>query len=216
MAAGAGDPHGDPVAGRGDGAVPDPDLADVDLGVTVQGEDPAHRGDAARSEHVERATRDLLGRLEDQPDPSGQQPLGSLLGQEQAGAEEHAGVHVVPAGVADIGHGRAVRNALLIGHGQGVDVGTQGDDRARRGLMVTVAAADVGDQARAPGQDYRAETGGRQPQRDPARGPVLGIADFRVRMQVAAELDELGLMRGDKGFQIARQVISFHARLPPG
>ena len=125
-------------------------------------------------------------------------------------------MHIVPAGVTDVGDGRAVRDVLLVGHRQGVDVGTERDYRAWRGLVVTVAAADVDDQAGALGQDHRAEARSRQPQRDAARGAVLGVADFRVGVQVAAERDELGLVLGDESFEIARQVISFHARLPPG
>jgi hypothetical protein len=35
-------------------------------------------------------------------------------------------------------------------------------------------------------------------------------------VQVSAKLDELGLMFSNEGLEIARQVISFHARLPPG
>jgi hypothetical protein len=79
-----------------------------------------------------------------------------------------------------------------------------------------LAAADVDDHAGALGQDDRTQPGRGQPQRDAPGGPVLGEADLGVGVQVTAELDQLGLVLGDKGLEIARQVISFHARLPPG
>ena len=69
------------------GAAAHPDLARVQARVAVQAEDAVHRGDAARRHDVQRAAGRLLGRLEDQPDPSGQQARGGLRGQEQARAQ---------------------------------------------------------------------------------------------------------------------------------
>ena len=126
--AGPGHAHLDPVAGRGDRAGAHAELARVEAGITVQGEDPADRGDPARREHVERAAGRLLGGLEDKPDPPGQQARGGLLGQEQAGAEQHGGVHVVAAGMADVRHSGTVGHILVVHHRQGVKVGPKRDD----------------------------------------------------------------------------------------
>ena len=52
------------------------ELAGVQAGVAVQGEDPADRGDAAGREHVQGAAGRLLGGLEDQPHPARQQAGG--------------------------------------------------------------------------------------------------------------------------------------------
>ena len=90
----------------------------------------------------------------------------------------------------------------------------QGHDPARGGVALVLAATDVDDQAGALGQDDRAQPGRGQAQRDAPGGPVLGVADLGVGVQVSAELDQLGFVLGDERFQIARQVISFHARLP--
>ena len=81
--AGPGHPHLDLVAGRGDRAGAHAELARVQPGVAVQREDPAHRRDPARREHVQRTAGRLLGGLEDEPDPPGQHARGGLLGQER-------------------------------------------------------------------------------------------------------------------------------------
>ena len=64
--------------------------------------------------------------------------------------------------------------------------------------------------------DLTAMAGGGQPQRDAPGRPVLGVAHLGVSVQVSAELDQLSLMLSNEGFEIARQIITFHARLPPG
>src|SRR5258708_21040673 len=100
MAAGATEPNPDLVAGGGDRSDPGPDLADVELGVAVQREDPVDRGDPAGREHVESATGHLLGWLEDQPYLAGQRPGRGRASQEQASSEQDRGMHVVPARLA--------------------------------------------------------------------------------------------------------------------
>ena len=47
------------------------------------------------------AARRLLGRLEQQPDPSWQIAVAGEVGEHEAGAEHRRRVHVVAAGVAD-------------------------------------------------------------------------------------------------------------------
>ena len=58
--------------------------------------------DQARIDHVERAAgHDLLGRLEDQPDPAGQAVARASSASASPVPSEDRGVHVVAAGVAD-------------------------------------------------------------------------------------------------------------------
>ena len=103
------DPHEQVVRGAGDRAGPEADLPHGRPRVAVQGEDPLHAGQAAGVHHGERtAARGLLGGLEDQPDPSGQPPFASQVGEHQPGAQHGRGVHVVAAGVAHARHRRRV------------------------------------------------------------------------------------------------------------
>ena len=79
------------------------DQAGRQLREAVQREDRRDVLEAALGDHLGRAGRELLlAGLEDQPHPAGQLTAGVQLGQRQAGAEQHRGVHVVPAGVADV------------------------------------------------------------------------------------------------------------------
>jgi len=179
----------------------------------VQGEDPADRGEAARREHVERAGRSLLGGLEDEPDPAGQQPRRGLLGQVQAGAQQHGGVHVVAASVAGARHGRAVGDVLLVGQGQRVEVRAE-SHHGTFGVTVLLGP-DVNEQAGALGQDHRPQAGRGQAQRDAAGGALLCVGQFGVGVQVAAELDQLGRVPGQERVEIRGQVISLHGPHPP-
>ena len=208
--AGPGHAHLDLVAGRGDRARAHAELARVEPRVAVQREDPADRRDPARREHVERAAGRLLGGLEDEPDPSGQHARGGLLGQEQAGSEQHGGVHVVAAGMADVRHGRAVRDVLVVRHRQRVEVCPERNDRpfGIRNLL----RADVDEQAGSLGQDHRPQARRGQAQRDPAGGAVLVVGQLGMRVQVAAELDQLGFVLRQERVQIREQII---ARLNP-
>ena len=198
---GPGHPHLDPVAGGRDRAGAHAELAGVQAGVAVQGEDPADRGDAARREHVEGAAGGLLGGLEDEPDPAGQQARGGLGGQVQARAQQHGGVHVVAARMAGVRHGGAVGDVLLVGHRQRVEVRAEGH-HGPVGVGVLVVSADVDRQAGALGQDHRPQARRGQAQRDPAGGAVLGVGELGMRVQVAAELDQLVLVSGQERVQI--------------
>ena len=104
----------------------------------MQREDLHHVVQAAGLDDLQRAAgQDLLGRLEDQPDPAGQLAEVGELGQQHADAEQDRGVHVVAAGVADALHRRAVRHVLGVVQRQGVDVGAQRDDRAVRSPLMS-------------------------------------------------------------------------------
>jgi len=216
VAAGPGYPHRDLVAGGGDRAGAHAELAGVEPRIAVQREDPADRGDAARREDVERAAGRLLGGLEDEPDPPGQQAGRGLLGQEQAGPEQHGGVHVVTAGVAGTRHGGAVRDVLVVRHGQRVHVRAERDDRPLG--VGNLLGADVDEQAGPLGQDHRPQARRGQAQRDPAGGPVLVEGQLRMSVKITAELDQLRLVFSQERVQIREQIsarlISGHAHHP--
>ena len=82
--------------------------------------------------------------------------------------------------------------------------------RSAKGFCSGYRGADVDQQAGALGQDHRPQPCGGQPQRDPAGGPVLGAGELGVRVQVAAEFDQLGLVSGQEHVQIRAQVIACH------
>ena len=89
-------PYADVVGGRRDGPGHQPDHPGVEPRVAMDAEDAVDTGQSAGSDHVERAARhDLLGRLEDQPHPAGQQALPVQVGEHQTGAEHDRGVNVV-------------------------------------------------------------------------------------------------------------------------
>ncbi len=181
----------------------------------MQGEDPAHVGEAACGEDVEGAAGGLLGGLEDEPDPAGQRARGGLFGQVQAGAEQDGGVHVVAARMTGVRDGGAVGDVLLVGHGQRVQVRAQRDHGLVGVGVLVVQRADVDGQAGALGQDHRAQAGRGQAQRDPAGGAVLGVGQLGMGVQVAAELDQLVLVSGQERIQIRGQISFFHAQHPP-
>jgi hypothetical protein len=156
----------------------------------VQGGDEADPLEQPGPDHLQGAAGgELLGRLEDQPYGAAQVQTG--LGEGEAGAGEHGGVHVVTAGVADPSHPGPVGDVLDVGDGQGVDVGAQGHDRA--------AGADVTDQPGAGVQDARGQAGGGQLAGDPLGGGPLLPAEFGVGVQVPAQRDQVGLVAVEPG-----------------
>jgi hypothetical protein len=190
----AGELHLHQVGGGGDGADPDAQPADLQLGVAVEGVDDADPLEHPVADDLDGAARqDLLGRLEDQPDPAGE-PVG-VLGEGEPGAEQHGGVHVVAAGMADPRDRRPVGDVLLVLQRQGVDVGPQRDDRP-------VAVADVADEPRADRQQSGPQPDGLQAAGDQRGRLTLRLAELRVRVEVAAEVDELGVVGGEKGGKV--------------
>lgn len=68
----------------------------------MQREDLLDAVEHARRDGIERTARlDLLGRLEDQPDPVAELTAGRERAEHEADAENDGRVHVVPAGVGD-------------------------------------------------------------------------------------------------------------------
>ena len=190
MPARPGQVHLDQVGGGGDGPDPDAEPAHLQLGVAVQGVDRADPFQHPVGDHVDRAAgQALLGRLEDQPDPA-PQPVG-VLGQGEADPEQDGGVHVVAAGVADPGDGRAVGHVLLVVQGQRVQVGPEGHRRP-------VAVADVADQPRPGRQQARPEADGLQAAGDQGGGLPFGLPELGVGVEVAPEVDQLGVVGGQE------------------
>ncbi len=219
MAAGTAEGDPDRVGRRGDGAGAQPDRPDVQGRVTVHGHDGGHRLEYAGVDHVQRTARHgLLGRLEHEPDGSRQRMGPGEFGERQPHPEHDGRVDVVAAGMADAGNGRAVGDVLHVQHGQRVDVGTYHDHRdvrpircgarprsaggrrgrrGRRGRSsrrVPADRADVTPQARPGRQRMRRQAGGRQAGRDGTGRPVFLPAQFRMRMKITSERDELAFM----------------------
>ncbi len=201
VAAGAAQPDGEPVARRRDAAGAQAELADLQARVAVEREHPVEPADATGRHDLQRALDDLLGRLEDQPDPARQQPGRRLAGQEDAGARQDRGVHVVAAGVAATWLERPVGHVLLVGHGEGVHVGAQADRGA-------AAGTDVAEDAGAAGQDLGFQTGPLQQVDDLAGGAVLVECELGVHVDVAAQRDELTLVSGEECVQLPRKTMS--------
>ena len=85
------------------------------------------------------AGHDLLGGLEEQPDPAAEQPLLVDPAEGDGGADQGGGVDVVAARVGDALDGAGPGVAGQVAHRQRVEVGPQRDHRA--------LGADLGDQA---------------------------------------------------------------------
>ena len=147
----------------------------------MQPEDGDRAVDEALVNHVEGAAGHLLlGRLEDQPHPSGQ----VLPGQRQARTEDDRGVHVMATRVAHARGLRAVANVLLVLHGQRVQVGTEHHEGRTR--------TDVADQTGAAGEHPRCEPSGPEPIAQQRRRTGLLPPQLGVAVQGATDVDELG------------------------
>ena len=158
----------------------------------------------AELHQVQRAAgHDLLGGLEEQPDPAGQQPAGVRLGQGQGGAEQGRGVDVVAAGVGDAGHGAGPRVDRGVLHRQRVEVGPQRHQRARsrRGRRRARSAAAGSPATRPARAAAPAARSSASPPRT-ARGGRAGRGGGR----------ELGVVLVDDGVDAARRVRWHHRR----
>ena len=143
-------------------------------------------------DHVDRAAgHRLLGRLEDQPHAPVHAEAVARARQDAGGPEDDRGVHVVAARVGDPVDLRAVADVLLVLHGEGVDVGPEGDDRAVAG-----AEHDVAHEPGAGFEPLRGQPEVAQVLAHPARGCLLLPGQLRVRVQVAAHLGEQRLVGG--------------------
>ena len=177
-------------------------LADRAVGLAVQRQGEVGLGKPlieAVVEHLPGPADGLLGGLGDQDDGPG--PCVLVLGEPGRRGDQAGHVDVVAAGVhhADLAAQRVgrlglarVRQAGAFGHGQGVHVGSNHDDRPRPVL----------DHPHDPQfADARRDLGARLPQflGDPSGGLDLLKREFRVRVQVSVEILELLLMVVEPG-----------------
>ena len=181
----SGQAHLDHVGGCGDRAHAHTEATDLELGLAVQPEDGGNAVEAAVGDDVEpSAGHRLLGRLEHQSHPT---PLAVVEDvREREPAPEHdRRVHVVAAGVGDAGTLRPVRDLLLVGHRERVDVGPQRDPGT------VIRSRDVAHQPGADGESSGRETGDLQPLCDERGGVVLRVAELGMGVQLTAERDQL-------------------------
>ena len=160
------------------------DVADVERRVAVEHEDPVDLVEGAAPISVEGAAgHDLLGGLEEEPDPAAaRRPRAWVSASAEAGADQAGGVHVVAAGVGDAGVVLAHGSAGGVVDRQRVEVGTQRHDRP--------AVAEVGDQAGAlDPRDARPAAASRSATTAVVR--CLRPRELGVGVEVAAELDQL-------------------------
>ena len=173
------DPQLDHVRCRGDRAGLQPDPPDLQPRIAVQGEQPAHAVQPAGGDDVVRpAGKDLLGRLEDQPDPAAEV---TGPGQRPGGPEQHGEVHVVAAGVRHLRQGRGVRQPGGLRDRQRIDVGAQPDH--------PVAAADLGDDAGSGRHQPGLDPVGLQRAQDQRAGGRLAVPQLGMGVHPAAQVD---------------------------
>ena len=127
------------------------------------------------------------------------------LGKREAGTDQPRGVHVVPTGVRDARTGAHPRIARQVLNGQRVEVSAERHDRAH--------VADLGDQAarrhRGDRESSQLEALGNE-----GSGALLVPGELGVGMQVATQLEELCLVRLDRGVdQVVRSSSHIGARL---
>ena len=180
------EPHLDPVGGAGQRPEPEPDLADVDARVAVQREDPLDAVERALVDQLHGTARhDLLGRLEEQPDPARQQAAGVHLGQRQRRRPTRAAVWTSwPQAWATPGDGapptgRRCRSCDR----QRVHVGAQRDHRP--------VGAEVRDH---PGAGEPGSPASRPARRGRPRARRCGVSvqdSSGCGVQVAAQVDQL-------------------------
>ena len=102
-----------------------------------------HAVERAGLDHGKRADGDLLGRLEDDAHLAYQRIGG--IAQDAHGAEHHGHVRIMAAGVHDAGVFGGEGKARLLGNGQRVHVGAQGDAVRRHPIGIVCPGRGAGD-----------------------------------------------------------------------
>ena len=141
-----GEPHAEAVGGAGDGTDAQAHLPDVERGVAVEPEGVGDVLEPAGGDHLQGASgHDLLGGLEEQPDPTGEPPLAVQPLQGEPGPEQRRGVHVVAAGVRDLVGAAAPGVLGLVADRERVEVGAQRDHgRPSAGSPISAIRPDFG------------------------------------------------------------------------
>ena len=177
----------------------------------VQSKDRRNVLQGAGRDHLRRTVRRVfLGRLEQQPNRSGQLTTAGQLRQRETGAEQDGRVDVVPARMADALHGRSVRHILRVLQRQRVEVGPQRDDRAGRAV-----AGHVADDAVARRQQAWRQAGRGQLPEDELGSLELPPGQLRVSVQMTPYGDELGAPGRQPSVELTGQRVGTGRRLGP-
>ncbi len=192
MGAFAADDDAELVAGGKAGAWLDGELTDLHAGPVVHAEDGLHREllEQAVADHLARAAAAFFGRLEDEVHGAIEV---AVPGQVPGGGEQHRSVAVVAACVHLARVAARVREAVVLGDRQRVDVRAQADGPV--GRAVPDDAHDAG-LAEAPLDGY-APVG--QGLGDDVGGADLFEAEFGVGVDVAPQGGNAGAV-GQDGF----------------
>ena len=172
------------VVGRGHGrAAAEDQLPLRDARHVVHGED-RFAGEALKQavfHHLQRAAAAFFGRLEDQVQRAVEV---AVLRQVVRGGQQHGGVAVVAAGVHHAVFAAGPGGAGGLGDRQGVHVGAQADGAVRCAALELphhAGATQTGGDLVTPGAQLRRHQGG---------GATLLERQFRVAVDVAAQIDE--------------------------
>ena len=143
-------------------------------------EDYVHREQIEQPvvDHLARAAAAFLGGLKDEVDGTVEIAMG---GQVSGGGQQHGGVTVVAAGVHSAAVHARVREGVVLGHRQCVDVGAQANGTAR------VAVLDDADHSGLPQAPVHGNAPGGQCAGDQVRGPLLLKPEFGMGMDVAPQ-----------------------------
>src|SRR5262245_2996898 len=150
----------------------------------MQGEDAVDALDLAGLEDALGTPGErLLGRLEDQPDPPGEQTLLLEVGEDQRRPDLNGGMQVVTTGVSEAGDRRPVGDNLLVRNRQRVHVCPERD---RRPVLTNVADESGTDRKDASGQ-----TGLFEAVSDDPRRAHFGECQLGMSVKIAAQRDQL-------------------------
>jgi len=138
-------------------------------------------------QHDLRAAAAFLGGLENQVDGAVELPG---LGEVARSAQKHRGVPVVAAGMHAALVLRAMRDVGRLVHRQAVHVGTQRNGAAAR----AAPAVDHADQAGLGEAAMHFDAAGGEALGDQARGARFLERELRMRVDIAPQLTELGVI----------------------
>ena len=156
--------------------------ADVTHGqsrINVKREDGARAFDSSLRDHLASTAAGFLRRLKN-TSPGHGQFAGAM--QRHRGPKQNGGMRIVPAGVHHSVVFGAIENFIFLGGWQGIDIGTQGDDRSCR----MGGGRDVGDDPFFPSAQPKRDFGGGEFSAQIRSGCEFRAAQFRMLVKLAA------------------------------
>lgn len=159
-------------------------LSRIERGIDMQGDDRIDSGERAALDHFARAVTNFFRRLEDATPPDRNR---ARRPQRAQGAQQYGGMRVVTARVHHPGVSRAIRNLVLLGDGQRVDVGAKGDYRSLGNRW----SRNGGDDSPPVRSRLVQDPGGRKPFANKGRRRVFRPAKLRIGVKMAANLYKL-------------------------